>query len=198
MSLGTIIHSGLVRPSRPLHALVLMGGGARTAYQVGVLQALGAMLQVQPAAKPGFPFQVLVGTSAGALNVAYLASTATKGLDAFKDLAHFWSQLQCDDVYALDVPPWVRISRPSVSSPMRSLRMVTAETLKRVASSPTRTRPCSSTMRTMCSCRSRAKTSPGEALAGTVTPLLRAISARVGGFVWLQRHSKRHVNAMSR
>jgi NTE family protein len=111
MSLGTIIHAGLVRPSRPLHALVLMGGGARTAYQVGVLQALGAMLQVQPAAKPGFPFQVLVGTSAGALNVAYLASTATKGLDAFTDLAHFWSKLQCDDVYALDVPPWVRVSR---------------------------------------------------------------------------------------
>jgi predicted acylesterase/phospholipase RssA len=39
MSLSTVIHTGLVRPSRPIHALVLMGGGARTAYQVGVLQA---------------------------------------------------------------------------------------------------------------------------------------------------------------
>ncbi|GEM_PF-2233119 len=44
MSLDTIIHSGLTRPSRPIHALVLMGGGARTAYQVGVLRAMSTML----------------------------------------------------------------------------------------------------------------------------------------------------------
>ncbi|MEJ6021171.1 patatin-like phospholipase family protein [Ramlibacter sp. PS4R-6] len=111
MSLGTIIHAGLVRPKQPTHALVLMGGGARTAYQVGVLQALGAMLQLQAGGSPAFPFKVLVGTSAGALNVAYLASTATHGLEAFAELAKFWGRLQCDDVYALDVPPWVRISR---------------------------------------------------------------------------------------
>ena len=47
MSLGTIIHAGLVRPKHATHALVLMGGGARTAYQVGVLQALAAMLQLR-------------------------------------------------------------------------------------------------------------------------------------------------------
>jgi NTE family protein len=111
MSLGTIIHAGLTRPSRPLHALVLMGGGARTAYQVGVLQAIGAMLQLQAGGDEDFPFEVLVGTSAGALNVAYLASTATHGLDAFAELAKFWSRLRCEDVYQLEVPPWVRISR---------------------------------------------------------------------------------------
>lgn len=111
MSLGTIIHAGLTRPSRTLHALVLMGGGARTAYQVGVLQALGAMLQLQAGRDEDFPFEVLVGTSAGALNVAYLASTATHGLDAFGKLAAFWGRLRCEDVYDLDVPPWVRISR---------------------------------------------------------------------------------------
>ena len=111
MSLGTIIHAGLVRPSRPLHALVLMGGGARTAYQVGVLQALAAMLQLQAGNDAKFPFQVLVGTSAGALNVAYLASAAMRGLDAFGDLSLFWSKLRCGDVYDLDVPRWVRVSR---------------------------------------------------------------------------------------
>ena len=77
---------------------------------------------------------------------------------------------------------------------MRSLRIVTAETPKRVARSPTRARPCSSTIRTMCSWRSRAKTSPGEALAGTVTPLLLR-SRSVGtdrGFDWLPTHSRRH------
>jgi NTE family protein len=111
MSLGTIIHSGLTRPSRVSHALVLMGGGARTAYQVGVLQALGAMLQLQPGVATSFPFQILVGTSAGALNVAYLASTATRGPGAFAELAQFWARLRCEDVYSLDVPFWVRFSR---------------------------------------------------------------------------------------
>jgi len=111
VSLSTIIHAGLTRPSRPTSALVLMGGGARTAYQVGVLQALGAMLKLRGERADGFPFQVLVGTSAGALNVAYLAGTAVAGLDAFAQLGHFWSRLRSADVYELDVSPWVRFNR---------------------------------------------------------------------------------------
>jgi NTE family protein len=111
VSLGTIIHSGLVRTGRPSHALVLMGGGARTAYQVGVLRALASMLRLQPRRPAGFPFPVLVGTSAGALNVAYLASAATQGLAAFEELAAFWGRMRCADVYELQVPPWVRVSR---------------------------------------------------------------------------------------
>jgi NTE family protein len=111
MSLGTIIHAGLTRPTHPTHALVLMGGGARTAYQVGVLQALAAMLKLQAGHSGAFPFQVLVGTSAGALNVAYLAGTATQGLDAFAALSAFWARLRCGDVYELDVPRWVQFSR---------------------------------------------------------------------------------------
>jgi NTE family protein len=111
MSLGTIIHAGLVRPKHPLSGLVLMGGGARTAYQVGVLQSIAAMLQLQAGGTAAFPFQVLVGTSAGALNVAYLASAAQRGLEAFADLSQFWMRLRCHDVYDLDVPRWVRVSR---------------------------------------------------------------------------------------
>ncbi len=112
MSLGTIIHAGLTRPSQPVHALVLMGGGARTAYQVGVLQALASILELQAEQRPAkFPFQVLVGTSAGALNVAYLAGTAMLGLQAFGHLGKFWRRLRSRDVYELDVPRWVRFSR---------------------------------------------------------------------------------------
>jgi NTE family protein len=111
MSLGTIIHAGLSRPSRPIHALVLMGGGARTAYQVGVLQALAAILELQGERIAGFPFQVLVGTSAGALNVAYLAGAATHGLQSFRQLRRFWIQLRSVDVYELNVSHWVRFSR---------------------------------------------------------------------------------------
>jgi NTE family protein len=111
VSLGTIINSGLVRPDPPTNALVLMGGGARTAYQVGVLQALAAMLQLQAGPSAAFPFQVLVGTSAGALNVTWLASAATQGLGAFGALAGFWQRLRSRDVYRLEIPPWVRVSR---------------------------------------------------------------------------------------
>ena len=112
MSLGTIIHAGLTRPARICHALVLMGGGARTAYQVGVLQALGAMLKLQPDRPNRFPFQVLVGTSAGALNVAFLAGTAATGLGSFELLSHFWGRIDSDHVYRMEgVPGWVRFSR---------------------------------------------------------------------------------------
>jgi len=112
MSLETIIHAGLTRPGRPMHALVLMGGGARTAYQVGVLQAVAAMLRLHnPGSAGPFPFQVLVGTSAGALNAAYLASAATTGLHAFDELAQFWHQLRSPHVYDLRLPAWVRMSR---------------------------------------------------------------------------------------
>ncbi len=111
MSLDTIIHAGLHHYARPSTALVLMGGGARTAYQVGVLRAVASMLKLHPAAPKTFPFQVLVGTSAGAINAACLAAWATHGLGAFDQLAKFWGDLRSDDVYRLNVPSWVRYSR---------------------------------------------------------------------------------------
>jgi len=111
VSLETIIHAGLTGTGRPTHALVLMGGGARTAYQVGVLQALASMLRLQHGGARRFPFQVLVGTSAGALNAAYLASAASTGLHAFDELAQFWHTLRSPRVYDLRLPVWVRMSR---------------------------------------------------------------------------------------
>ena len=77
--------------------LVLMGGGARTAYQVGVLRGIGQLLTAQGSSVQtahSFPFQVLVGTSAGALNATYLASQANAGLAAFEKLASFWLRLR--------------------------------------------------------------------------------------------------------
>lgn len=115
MSLDTIIHAGLRQFGRPTVGLVLMGGGARTAYQVGVLKAMGRLLQAHPAASRTFPFQVLVGTSAGAINAAFLASRAMQGLQAFEQLAQFWSRLRSTDVYTLNVPGWVRFSRIAVA-----------------------------------------------------------------------------------
>ncbi len=110
MTLDTIIHAGLTRPKQPVTALVLMGGGARTAYQAGVLKAVASMMRLQPDAATRFPFQVMVGTSAGALNAAYLAGCATTGLDAFGQLASFWGRLRSHHVYRLNVSPWVTLA----------------------------------------------------------------------------------------
>lgn len=101
----------LAPAERPHTGLVLMGGGARTAYQVGVLSGLAALLRLQPQQSAAFPFQVLVGTSAGALNAAYLAAGASRGLGVVDELRQFWSALHCEAVYRLEAPPWVRFSR---------------------------------------------------------------------------------------
>lgn len=117
MSLDTVITSSLPHappqaPRANLMGLVLMGGGARTAYQAGVLRALATLLKRQAWYTPqAFPFQTLVGTSAGALNVTYLASQADTGLQALATLAEFWQRLRSHQVYRLDAPAWVRMSR---------------------------------------------------------------------------------------
>jgi len=77
------------RISAHVNGLVLMGGGARTAYQAGALQAIGQLLDRQEAHLQRFPFQVLAGTSAGALNATFLASKAMDGLAGLNDLANF-------------------------------------------------------------------------------------------------------------
>lgn len=109
MSLAAILDGPCA--ARATRGLVLMGGGARTAYQVGVLSGLAALLRLQPQQAAAFPFQVLVGTSAGALNAAYLASGAHRGLAVVDELRHFWTALRCESVYRLDAPQWVRFSR---------------------------------------------------------------------------------------
>ena len=120
MSLDTLITHNLLSPA-PLPAeegscaLVLMGGGARTAYQVGVLKALAVMHTHWHAERSvpdhGFPFRWLFGTSAGALNAAFLASRADQGLQAFHQLTAFWAALRSERVYRLEAPGWVRANR---------------------------------------------------------------------------------------
>ena len=120
MSLDTLITHNLLSPA-PLPAeegscaLVLMGGGARTAYQVGVLKALAVMHTHWRAERSlpdnSFPFRWLFGTSAGALNAAFLASRADQGLQAFHELTAFWSALRSERVYRLEAPGWTRANR---------------------------------------------------------------------------------------
>jgi NTE family protein len=96
--------------AQPTLGLVLMGGGARSAYQAGALSAIGELLGRSQATET-FPFQVLSGTSAGALNATYLASKAMDGLSGLDDLARFWSGIRTPAVYHLPDTPLARFSR---------------------------------------------------------------------------------------
>jgi NTE family protein len=95
----------------PTLGLVLMGGGARTAYQAGALQAMGDLLRGQGRNSATFPFQILAGTSAGALNATFLASKAMDGLAGLDDLATFWRQIRTEAVYHLPQTPLDKFSR---------------------------------------------------------------------------------------
>lgn len=78
--------------------LILTGGGARAAYQVGVLQAVAEIAGGGRA----MPFEILCGTSAGAINACALAASADDFAGGVGRLADWWSRLHVDDVYRSD------------------------------------------------------------------------------------------------
>ena len=94
----------LTRPGlRPTVGLVLTGGGSRSAYQVGVLLALAEML---PRARN--PFQVIVGTSAGAVAASVLAAEAHHWRRAVAGLERVWANFQSSQVFHVDASHMVR------------------------------------------------------------------------------------------
>ncbi len=82
-------------------ALVLTGGGARAAYQVGVLKAVARIRREYHAPREN-PFHVIVGTSAGAVNAAALASHADQFDVAVAKIAGVWKEFHADQVYLAD------------------------------------------------------------------------------------------------
>ena len=79
----------------PQLALVLGGGGARAAYQVGVLRGIAARF-------PHFRAPLLTGVSAGAINVAHLANHVGAWSHKIEDLMGLWRRLDFDDVFRVD------------------------------------------------------------------------------------------------
>ena len=79
-------------------ALVLTGGGARAAYQVGVLNAIRELR----GKRAGNPFPILCGTSAGAINATALAVHASDFGRAVRHIDRIWRGLHVQDVYRVD------------------------------------------------------------------------------------------------
>lgn len=82
-------------PAQDRTALVLTGGGARAAYQVGVLKAAAEVLPK----RAHNPFSIITGTSAGAINAVALGASANNFRLAVKKVEYIWANLRVDQVY---------------------------------------------------------------------------------------------------
>lgn len=89
-------------PSPPATALLLTGGGARAAYQVGVLEAVAELRRGAGLATGHNPFSIITGTSAGAINAAALACGADDFDAAVQRMAEVWRHLRVEQVYRTD------------------------------------------------------------------------------------------------
>jgi len=83
-------------------ALVLMGGGARAAYQAGALKALQEIAHELAPNRRASPFTIVCGTSAGAINAASIASHADDFELGVHRLIDFWSNIRAEQVYRTD------------------------------------------------------------------------------------------------
>lgn len=78
-------------------ALVLPGGGARSAYQAGVLKAIAKLRGDKPN-----PFPLMCGVSAGAINAVAMASHAHEFNHGVMQLEKFWASMSCSRIYRTD------------------------------------------------------------------------------------------------
>jgi NTE family protein len=83
---------------KPRAGLVLTGGGARAAYQVGVVKAVRDILG-NPTRNP---FPIVCGTSAGAINAATLAVFADDFTRGVANLLEVWEHMRCEHIYRTD------------------------------------------------------------------------------------------------
>lgn len=81
--------------------LLLTGGGARTAYQAGVIAGVAEVLK-----ETEFPYRFLSGSSAGSINAAYLAAHATRWPQASEDLCDIWSSIRAERVFTTEMLNW--------------------------------------------------------------------------------------------
>lgn len=89
-----------------MKALVLSGGGARGAYQTGVLLAVA---DICAKTKQKTPFKIISGVSAGAINASYLAAEAQDFSLGAQKLAQMWSKIEAEQVFRTDAVSLGRI-----------------------------------------------------------------------------------------
>lgn len=96
--------------------LVLSGGGARGAYEAGVMAGIVEALALRP--RDRAPFQIFAGTSVGAINSTYLASKADRGDLGVDELLRLWTDLRIERHLRIDLLGVLGIDR---SGPLRRI-----------------------------------------------------------------------------
>jgi NTE family protein len=91
-------HTGILRVETPHLGLVLTGGGARSAYQVGVLKGVAELLRRGSAC----PFPIITGTSAGAVSAVALASDAAHFRRSVYAIERVWRDFRVHQVFKAD------------------------------------------------------------------------------------------------
>ena len=86
----------------PQTGLLLTGGGARAAYQVGVLEAVADIRKACNEAGGPNPFPIITGTSAGAINASALACGADDFDAAVRQMVDVWKNFHAGQVYRAD------------------------------------------------------------------------------------------------
>jgi NTE family protein len=84
-------------PKRSELALVMSGGGARAAYQVGILRSIARH-------HPALELPILTGVSAGAINSVYLSARNGALREKAEALADEWKRLDTEQVFRVDTP----------------------------------------------------------------------------------------------
>jgi NTE family protein len=93
-------------------AIILSGGGARAAYQVGALRAIAHIV----GDNARMPFQVICGTSAGAINATLLAINADDFRRGVARLTRWWRRVTVKDIYHADLATLARHSARFLAS----------------------------------------------------------------------------------
>jgi len=101
-----------MQPAAPKTAIILSGGGARAAYQVGALRAISHIV----GRDARMPFPVICGTSAGAINAALLAVNADEFRRGVAQLTRWWRRVTVKDIYHGDLATLARHSARFMAS----------------------------------------------------------------------------------
>ena len=124
-------------PSAARTALVLAGGAARGAYEVGVIEHI--LVEVSKDLGRDVPLDILCGTSIGALNACALAAFADEPRARAARLVDIWTRLRVEELVQPDVrgilsmgTRWLRGTRDAASVPAREGGIVNPEGLERL------------------------------------------------------------------
>jgi NTE family protein len=107
---------------RPRRALVLSGGGARGAYEAGVLRYLLEELPARLGRPPRF--DIVTGASVGAIHACFVAATAHRAAGAGERLARIWSRLQVGTLASVR-------TGALLATPLRAMGWLVPEALRR-------------------------------------------------------------------